>query len=273
MNLAALVEEILNPGARRVIGDEVEFVPEAVEFLLALFVEDQLHQRSIVAEVAHHVVIARAQQASLVLRIVREVAAALADIESVRENGSEARERGFIAGALGGWNYQIGIAGAGFRRERGPARSRFLMKPGIFRNFRHHRGRVGIVAQILGIAIAAVRGEFAQLPVQQGLRSGRQSSHHRRGELHRRVAADLDHEIAHLDAFRAQHIRLVCAGRRQSAPHSLELGDGTNRASWSFQNLPDHGQILRAHLRSAAMAASVACGFPRAARYLKRHAA
>ena len=116
LHLAALIEEILNPGARRVIGDEVEFVPQPVQLLLSLFVEDQFHQRSIVAEVAHHVVIARAQQAALVLRIVREVAAALRDVEGVRENRSEARERGFIAAALGGRNHQIGIAGAGLRR-------------------------------------------------------------------------------------------------------------------------------------------------------------
>ena len=70
LHFAALVEEILNPGARRVIGDEVELVPEPVEFLLALLVEDQFHQRRIVAEVAHHVVIARAQQPALVLGIV-----------------------------------------------------------------------------------------------------------------------------------------------------------------------------------------------------------
>ena len=71
-------------------------IPEPVQLLLSLLVEDQFDQRSIVAPVPHHVVISRAQQTPLVLRIVGEEAAALADIEDVRENGAEARERGFI---------------------------------------------------------------------------------------------------------------------------------------------------------------------------------
>ena len=78
LHFAALVEVVLDPGARGVIGDEVELVPEPVQLLLALLVEDQFHQRRVVAEVAHDVVIAGAQQAALVLRIVGEVAAALA---------------------------------------------------------------------------------------------------------------------------------------------------------------------------------------------------
>ena len=115
LHLAALVEVVLNPGVGGVIGDEVELVPEPVQLLLALLVENQFHQRGVVAPVAHHVVIAGAQQAALVLRIVGEEAAALLDVEGVGENGSEARERRFIAGALGGRNHQIGIA------RRGPS--------------------------------------------------------------------------------------------------------------------------------------------------------
>jgi hypothetical protein len=64
-NFAALIVVILHERARGVIGDEIELVPEAIELLLALLVEDQLHERRIVAEVAHGVVIARAQKRPL----------------------------------------------------------------------------------------------------------------------------------------------------------------------------------------------------------------
>jgi len=50
----------------------------------------------------------------------------------------------------------IAIAGAGFGGERGPARRRLRVKPGIFRNLRHNRRRVGIVAQSLGVGIPPV---------------------------------------------------------------------------------------------------------------------
>ena len=70
-------------------------------------VEDQLHERRIVAIVAHGVVIARAQEAALVVGIVGEVAAALAHVESVGENRREARERSFILAALAGRYHQI----------------------------------------------------------------------------------------------------------------------------------------------------------------------
>ena len=103
------------------IGDEVELVPETVQFLFAFVVEDQFHQRRVVAEVAHHVVIAGAEQTALVLRIVGEEAAALADVEGVREDRCEAREGGFIAWPLGGGNDQIGIARAGFRHDARPS--------------------------------------------------------------------------------------------------------------------------------------------------------
>jgi hypothetical protein len=118
-------------------------------------------------------VIARAQQASFVIRIVREVPAALGDVKSIRENRGKSREGGFIAFAFAGRNHQIRIAGAGICRERGPARSPFLVKIGIIRDHRNFGDLVGIVHQVLGIAISAMRRELAQLPVQQRLRSRR----------------------------------------------------------------------------------------------------
>ena len=218
--------------------------------VLSLFIEDQFHQWVVVAPVPHHVVIARAQQAPLVLRIVGKVAAAFLDIENVRENRSQACERSLITRALGGRHHQVGIARAILLRESGPTRRSFLMQPGILRDLRHFQRRVGIVAQSLRVGIAPVRIEGAQLPVQQRLRSGGQSPHHRRGELHGRMAADLHHEIAHL------HILLACrstfARRRQRMPHRLQSGDWADlllRRLWRLlQNLPDHRQILRAHL-------------------------
>src|SRR5690348_9368010 len=56
--LTALIEEILDPGARCEITHEFEFRPEAVEFLLTLLVQNELDQRSVITEIAHHVVIA-----------------------------------------------------------------------------------------------------------------------------------------------------------------------------------------------------------------------
>ena len=44
-DFAALVEVVLDPGAGGEIGDEVELVPETVQFPLAVVVEDQLDQR------------------------------------------------------------------------------------------------------------------------------------------------------------------------------------------------------------------------------------
>ena len=202
LNLAALVEEVLNPRPRREVGDEVEFVPQPVDFLLAVLVEDQFHQRRVVAEEAQHAVVARAEQPAFVLRIVRKIAPAFRDVEGVREDPGEALECGFIPASLGRRHDQVGVAGARLRRQRRPARSRLLMQSGIPRNYRHHRWRIGIVAQILRIAVPPVRSKLPQLPVQQRLRSRRQTPHYRRRELHRRVRADPRHEIPHLHALR-----------------------------------------------------------------------
>ena len=67
-HFAALVDRNTAPGALGIIGDEIEFVPEPVEFLLTFLVEDQFDERRIVAKVAHHVVIAGARGGALVLR-------------------------------------------------------------------------------------------------------------------------------------------------------------------------------------------------------------
>src|SRR3954471_13208561 len=98
-----------------------------VEFLLTFFIQDQLHERRIVAEEANHAVVASAQKPALVGRIVGEIAPALGDVERVWEDGSETRKCGFIAGALRSRHYEIGITRAGLCRKRGPARSRLPM--------------------------------------------------------------------------------------------------------------------------------------------------
>src|SRR5690242_20439034 len=94
--LAALVEEILDPGARCEIAHEFEFRPEAIEFLFAFLVQNELDQRRIITKIAHHIVIAGAEQAAFVFGIVGIETATLADIEGVWKNVSELREGRFI---------------------------------------------------------------------------------------------------------------------------------------------------------------------------------
>ena len=101
---------ILHPGALGLVGDEIELVPQPVELVLALFVQDQLHQRGVVAVIAAGIVIAGAEQAAIVGRLVGPVAAALADIEGVGENGGEAVERLLVLCLLSGRIDQVGIA-------------------------------------------------------------------------------------------------------------------------------------------------------------------
>ena len=91
-NLAALIEEILRPGAGGVVGDEIEFVPETVQTLLARLVENQFLQRIVVTPVAHHIVIAGAEQAARILRVIGEETAALLNVERVGEDTGESRE-------------------------------------------------------------------------------------------------------------------------------------------------------------------------------------
>ncbi len=66
-HLAALIEEVLCPGADRDIGDKVKFVPQAVQLFLAFFVQDQFHQRRVIAEEAHHAVIPGAEEPTLII--------------------------------------------------------------------------------------------------------------------------------------------------------------------------------------------------------------
>ena len=91
-HFAALVEIELyvSPGGE--IGDGVKLQPQHIELFPLPLVEDQLHQRRVIAEIAHHVVKARAQQATLVFGIVGVVSAALANVESVRKHGGETGE-------------------------------------------------------------------------------------------------------------------------------------------------------------------------------------
>ena len=56
------------------------------------------------------------------------------------------------------------------RGKGGPARSSFRMKRGVLRDFRHFRSWVCVVSKVVGIAVPAMRGEFAQFPVQERLR-------------------------------------------------------------------------------------------------------
>ena len=176
--------------------------------------------------------------------------------------------------ALGGGYYQIGIARARFRRESGPARSRFLVEPRIFRDFGRHLGQVGIVTQIVGSlsrrceansaasnsAAAAMRRAILSPPV--------------RRTAWRCAARILHHEIAH-----RQHI--------SRAPRRAGSRAGAGSACHIFWSFPDWANRVLIHPESARpwadilgsasnplqSQASVAPGFPSAARYLKRHAA
>ena len=67
-NLAALVEEKFRVRASRVVGHELELFPERLQLFLPTLVEQQLAERRVVAGVAHHVVEAGAEEASLVFR-------------------------------------------------------------------------------------------------------------------------------------------------------------------------------------------------------------
>ena len=265
-NLAALIEEVLSPGASREVGDEVEFVPQAVEFLLAFFVEDQLHQRRVVAEESEHAVIARAQQAAFVCRIVREIAAALGDVEGIRKNGSEARERGFIAAALGGRNDQIGIARASFRRERGPARSRFLVQIRILGNLRappaagryrcadrwdRYRGDAKRTAAASSSAAAAMPGGK---PFTFGAANCI--------AVWARILTTKSRISTH---FARNDIRLVC-GTERAEPATLSEASRRDRPRLrSCRICQTIGRYFGLTFESAAMDARVACGLSEAA--------
>ena len=214
-NFSALIEVILGPGAGGKVGNVIELVPQTIQLLLSVVIEDELDQREIVAVIAHDVVIAGAQQAAFVLRVVGEITAAFGDVKRVGKHRSEAGKCGLVAGALGGGNDQIGIVGAGLGGESGPTGRGFLVKIGVFRDLRNHGRRIGVVTQIFGIAVTPVLGILLQLPVQKRLGLRGQTRHDRRGKLHRGVGADFHHEITHFRAFCAEHAGL--SRRREGA--------------------------------------------------------
>ena len=104
--------------------------------------------------------IARAQKTSLVLRIVGEKSAALANIEDIGKHVAEAREGSLISIPLAVGNHEIGIAGAILRHQSGCAVGRFLSEPGIFRNLGHDWRRVGFHPQSVAVEVPAVRREL-----------------------------------------------------------------------------------------------------------------
>src|SRR5262245_34378014 len=59
-------ELIVRP--KGVIGDEIKLLPKRIEFFFFVFVQDELDERRIVAEVSHYVVDACAEKAPLVHR-------------------------------------------------------------------------------------------------------------------------------------------------------------------------------------------------------------
>ena len=164
----ALVEVILDPGALGPGGDVIEFLPELIDFFDALFVEDEFAQRGIVAIVAHHIVIARAEEAALILGVIGEVAAAFGDEEGVREDAGEAGKRRLVFFALGFGDDEVLIAYAGLVNYGGPMRRAILMKAGVTRDGGHGRGGIFVIAERGGVAIAVVRGELLELPVHEG---------------------------------------------------------------------------------------------------------
>src|SRR5690349_12739760 len=60
----------------------------------------------------------RAQVPALVARVVREVTAALLNVESVGEHGTEFRESSLILGALSGWDVKVRCGRGPLRRRR-----------------------------------------------------------------------------------------------------------------------------------------------------------
>ena len=67
------------------------------------------------------------------------------------------------------------------------------------------------------------------------------------------MAANLNCEIAHGDAFRSQSTGILSPWSRQLTPHALQLGDRSRftfgRLNRFFNQLPDHWQIARTDLR------------------------
>jgi len=142
VHFAALIEEILNPGALGLVGDEVELIPQPVEPVLALLVQDQLPQRRVVAVIAAGIVIARAQEPAIVRTLVGPVAAALADHESIGEDRGEAVKGRLIFGLLAHRIDKVCIAVTRMRHQDCPAGRGVLMQRRIFRDLGQRRFRL-----------------------------------------------------------------------------------------------------------------------------------
>ena len=69
-----------------------------------------------------------------------------------------------------------------------PSAARPPVQSGIVRNDGTRGRRIGIVEQIFGLEIAAMSGEFVELPIEQRLRARRQSPHHGRARTPWRCA-------------------------------------------------------------------------------------
>ena len=69
--------------------DHVEIQPEPVQIPSAVFVQDQLHERRIVPEIAHRVVQSGGQKPTLIARIIDEHAPAFCDVERVGKYAAE----------------------------------------------------------------------------------------------------------------------------------------------------------------------------------------
>ena len=72
--------------------NEIQLLPQGIEFALSLLIENQFVQRPIVAKVAHHAVKAGTQQASFflfVLGLAQVVAAPLGNVERIRKDRAE----------------------------------------------------------------------------------------------------------------------------------------------------------------------------------------
>lgn len=237
------------PGAGGEVGDEVELGPEAVEARAAGVVEDEFHERLVVAEVAHHVVIAGAQEAALVLGVVGEEAAALADEEDVREDVGEAGAK--ASSYWGRWP-------SGTMRSGSPMRDLIMRGRRRGRRIRGRgrgsgdggEGERGVRGEAEGVAVkvAAAGGEGAQLPVHDGLRGGAEAGDEGGGELAGGAGAELLDPIAHGGALRAQGLVIVSAvggGCGQGAPHGLQFEDGADFGLGDAfaEDAPDVGQV------------------------------
>ena len=169
IHLARLVEEILHKGVLGLVADEIELVPQPVQLLVATIVQDQLHQRGIVAVIAAGIVITGAEQPPRIHGVVGPEAAALADHEGVGEHAGEPREGFLVLGLLPGRIYEIGIADARVCGDHAPAWAGIFMQRRIFRHFHQMQRRFVVGAQHIGIGVAVMRAIFLQAPVVQRL--------------------------------------------------------------------------------------------------------